>query len=80
MATLNVRLDDNLKQQAYAVLADLNITPSEAIRLYFQYITDNRSLPVKPAVITNEEDELLKTVRYRLANPMPGIKVTLDDL
>lgn len=80
MATLNVRLDDNLKQQAYAVLNDLNITPSEAIRLYFQYITDNRSLPIKQAVITDEEDELLQTVRYRLANPQPGIKVTLDDL
>lgn len=80
MATLNVRLDDNLKQQAYAVLSDLNITPSEAIRLYFQYITDNRSLPIKQTVITDEEDELLQTVRYRLANPQPGIKVTLDDL
>lgn len=80
MATLNVRLDDNLKQQAYAVLADLNISPSEAIRLYFQYITDNHSLPIKQAVITDEEDELLQTVRYRLANPQPGIKVTLDDL
>lgn len=80
MATLNVRLDDNLKQQAYAVLADLNISPSEAIRLYFQYISDNRSLPIKQAVITEEEDELLQTVRYRLANPQPGIKVTLDEL
>ncbi|MGX2968003.1 type II toxin-antitoxin system RelB/DinJ family antitoxin [Ursidibacter sp. B-7004-1] len=80
MATLNVRLDDNLKQQAYAVLADLNISPSEAIRLYFQYITDNRSLPIKQAVITDEEDELIQTVRYRLANPQQGIKVSLDDL
>ncbi|KAE9534601.1 type II toxin-antitoxin system RelB/DinJ family antitoxin [Ursidibacter arcticus] len=80
MATLNVRLDDNLKQQTYAVLADLNISPSEAIRLYFQYITDNRSLPIKQAVITDEEDELIQTVRYRLANPQQGIKVSLDDL
>lgn len=80
MATLNVRLDDELKQSTYAVLADLNISPSEAIRLYFQYISENRSLPIKQAVITDEDDELLKTVRYRLANPQPGIKVTLDDL
>ncbi|WP_241009072.1 type II toxin-antitoxin system RelB/DinJ family antitoxin [Aggregatibacter actinomycetemcomitans] len=35
MATLNVRLDNELKQQAYAVLEQLNISPSEAIRLYF---------------------------------------------
>ncbi|QIW15889.1 bifunctional antitoxin/transcriptional repressor RelB [Pasteurellaceae bacterium RH1A] len=80
MATLNVRLDDKLKQETYAVLADLNISPSEAIRLYFQYITDNRNLPIKQTVITEEEDELLQTVRYRLANPQPGIRVTLDEL
>lgn len=80
MATVNVRLDDNLKQQTYAVLSDLNISPSEAIRLYFQYIADNRSLPIKQAVISEEEDELLRTVRYRLANPQRGIRVTLDEL
>lgn len=80
MATLNVRLDDNLKQQAYAVLADLNISPSEAIRLYFQYITDNRRLPIKQAVITEEEDELIRIARQRIANPQGFVEVTLDDL
>lgn len=80
MATLNVRLDDNLKQQAYAVLADLNITPSEAIRLYFQYITDNRSLPIKQAVISDEEDALIRIARQRIANPQGFVEVSLDDL
>ncbi|EHK91012.1 type II toxin-antitoxin system RelB/DinJ family antitoxin [Aggregatibacter actinomycetemcomitans] len=80
MATLNVRLDNELKQQAYAVLEQLNISPSEAIRLYFQYITENRSLPIKPVIITDKEQELLDTVRYRLANPQKGIKVSLDEL
>ncbi|EER46979.1 bifunctional antitoxin/transcriptional repressor RelB [Actinobacillus minor NM305] len=80
MATLNVRLDENLKQQTYAVLEQLNISPSEAIRLYFQYISQNHCLPIKQAVITTEENELLETVRYRLANPQKGIKVTFDEL
>ncbi len=80
MATLNVRLDENLKQQTYAVLEQLNISPSEAIRLYFQYISQNHCLPIKQAVITTEENELLETVRYRLANPQKGIKITLDEL
>lgn len=30
MATLNVRLDDKLKNEAYAVLEKLNITPTES--------------------------------------------------
>ena len=80
MATLNVRLDENLKQKTYAVLEQLNISPSEAIRLYFQYISQNQCLPIKQTVITNEEDELLEIVRYRLVNPQKGIKVTLDEL
>jgi addiction module antitoxin, relB/dinJ family len=80
MATLNVRLDIALKQQAYAVLEQLNISPSEAIRLYFQYITDNHSLPIKSVVVTDEEQDLLEKVRYRLANPQKGIKVNLDEL
>ena len=40
MATLNVRLDDKLKNEAYAVLEKLNITPTEAVRLLFQYVAE----------------------------------------
>lgn len=80
MATLNVRLDDSLKQQTYAILERLNISPSEAIRLYFQYITENKRLPIKSVTVTDEEDDLLETIRYRLSHPQKGIKVNLDDL
>ncbi len=40
MATLNVRPDDKLKNEAYAVLEKLNITPTEAVRLLFQYVAE----------------------------------------
>ena len=46
MATLNVRLDDKLKNEAYAVLEKLNITPTEAVRLLFQYVAENGRMPV----------------------------------
>ena len=55
MATLNVRLDDELKQKTYAILERLNIYPSEEIRLYFQYITENQKLPIKSVSVTDEE-------------------------
>ena len=32
MATLNVRLDDKLKNESYSVLEKLNITPTKAVR------------------------------------------------
>lgn len=80
MATLNVRLDDKLKNEAYAVLEKLNITPTEAVRLLFQYVAENGRTPVKTVTISDSEDALLQTVRERLANPQKGIRVSLDDL
>ena len=80
MATLNVRLDDNLKKEAYAVLEKLDITPTEAVRLLFQYVAENGRMPVKTVTISDSEEVLLQSVRERLANPEKGIKVSLDDL
>ncbi|MDG1641039.1 type II toxin-antitoxin system RelB/DinJ family antitoxin [Klebsiella huaxiensis] len=80
MATLNVRLDDNLKKEAYAVLEKLDITPTEAVRLLFQYIAENGRMPVKTVTISDSEEALVQIVRERLANPEKGIKVSLDDL
>lgn len=80
MATINVRLDDKLKNEAYAVLEKLNITPTEAVRLLFQYVAENGRMPVKMVTLSDNEEALLQTVRERLANPQKGVKVRLDEL
>ncbi|EMD1655046.1 type II toxin-antitoxin system RelB/DinJ family antitoxin [Pluralibacter gergoviae] len=80
MATLNVRLDDKLKEEACTVLAKLNISTTEAVRLLFQYLAENGCMPVKTVTISDSEEALLRTVRERLADPLPGVKVRLDDL
>lgn len=80
MATLNVRLDDKLKEEAWIVLEKLNITPTEAVRLLFQYVAENGRMPIKTVTVSEDEDALLKIVRERLANPQKGIKVNLDEL
>lgn len=80
MATLNVRLDDNLKEEAWTVLEKLNITPTEAVRMLFQYVAENGRMPIKTVTVSDDEEALLKMVRERLANPQKGIRVTLDDL
>ena len=77
MATLTIRLDDKLKNDAYAELEKLDVTPSEAIRLTFQYIIENKRLPVKNITIS---EHLIEIVKKRLNNPQKGIKVNLDDL
>lgn len=80
MATLNVRLDDKLKEEAWKVLEKLDITPTEAVRLLFQYVAENGRMPVKVVTVSEEEEALLQVVRERLANPQQGIRVKLDDL
>ncbi|UXN34179.1 type II toxin-antitoxin system RelB/DinJ family antitoxin [Avibacterium paragallinarum] len=80
MATLNIRLDDELKQEAYAALQKMNLTPSEAVRLLFQYVAQNNKFPIQTVLVNDEDLELLKTVRHRLAHPEKGIKVSLDEL
>ncbi|ELY5814232.1 type II toxin-antitoxin system RelB/DinJ family antitoxin [Cronobacter turicensis] len=80
MATINVRLDDKLKSEAYAVLEKLGITPTEAVRLLFQYVAQNGRMPVKTLTVSDSEESLLRTVRERLADPQPGVRVDLDDL
>jgi len=80
MATLTIRLDDKLKNDAYAELEKLDVTPSEAIRLTFQYIIENKRLPVKNITISDSEADLIEIVKRRLNNPQKGIKVNLDDL
>ncbi|MGT6867492.1 type II toxin-antitoxin system RelB/DinJ family antitoxin [Escherichia coli] len=68
-----------LKNEAYAVLEKLNITPTEAVRLLFQYVAENGRMPVKTLTVSDSEEALLRTVRERLANPQEAIKVRLDE-
>ena len=80
MATLNVRLDDKLKEEAWKVLEKLDITPTEAVRLLFQYVAENGRMAVKTFTLSEDVAALVEVVRERLANPQKGIKVRLDDL
>ncbi|MGR6981438.1 type II toxin-antitoxin system RelB/DinJ family antitoxin [Testudinibacter sp. P27/CKL/0425] len=80
MATVNIRLDDQLKQDAYAALQKLDITPTEAVRLLFQYVAQNDKFPIQTVMVNDEDLALLDTVRHRLKNPEQGIQVSLDEL
>ncbi len=80
MATINIRIDDELKTRAYQELDRLGVTPSELMRQALQYVAERGQLPFRPVVITEEEDEaLIAIVRERLATPQ-RVKVSLDDL
>mgnify|MGYP001617972485 CR=1 FL=1 len=79
LASINIRIDDDLKARAYLELEKLGVTPSELIRQALQYVAERGQLPFKPVLMTEEDEALMATVRERLASPQ-RVKVSLDDL
>jgi RHH-type rel operon transcriptional repressor/antitoxin RelB len=79
MASINIRIDDDLKARAYHELEKLGVTPSELMRQALQYVAERGQLPFKPVLMTEDDEALLATVRERLAAPQ-RVKVSLDDL
>ncbi|MFO7705571.1 MAG: type II toxin-antitoxin system RelB/DinJ family antitoxin [Halopseudomonas sp.] len=79
MASINIRIDAELKVRAYRDLEKLGVTPSELIRQALEYVAERGQLPFRPVMMTEEDEALLATVRERLAAPQ-RVKVALDDL
>ena len=79
MATINLRIDDELKARAFEELKKLGVTPSELLRQTLQYVADSGELPFKNVLLTEEDAELLAIARERLREPQ-RVKVSLDDL
>ncbi|MDU9390697.1 type II toxin-antitoxin system RelB/DinJ family antitoxin [Pseudomonas japonica] len=79
MASINIRVDDELKARAYHELERLGVTPSEFMRQALHYVAEQGRLPFRPVLMTEEDEELVAIVRERLAAPQ-RVKVELDDL
>lgn len=80
MASINIRIDEDLKDRAYAKLETLGVTPSEVIRQTLEYIASSGKLPFQNEVLTSDEADLITLVRQRLSNPLPPIEVNIDEL
>ncbi|HEN3249033.1 TPA: type II toxin-antitoxin system RelB/DinJ family antitoxin [Yersinia enterocolitica] len=79
-----MRVDDELKESAYQEFEKLNLSPSEALRLFLRYVAENEKLPFSEvSVMVSNQDEdadILAVVRERLKNPAKRIRVNIDDL
>lgn len=84
MTTIQVRVNDELKKEAYQVFEKMNLSPSDAIRLFLRYVSENEKLPFSEvSVVVGEQDEdedILAVVRERLKKPCKRIRVNIDDL
>lgn len=80
MATMNIRIDDALKERAGEALDEIGVTASEAVRLTMEYVAKNKRLPVQVALLADEDADIIELARQRLARPGKRIRVAFDDL
>ena len=45
MANINIRIDDNVKKNAERVFAELGLTPTAAIVLFYHQVIRTKSIP-----------------------------------
>ncbi|MEN5038298.1 type II toxin-antitoxin system RelB/DinJ family antitoxin [Pseudomonas sp. TWI929] len=79
MASINIRIVDDLMARAYKELERLGVTPSELMHHALQYVAEQGKLPFELAQIAEEDEDLIATVKERLTSPQ-RMKMTLDDL
>lgn len=73
---LNVRMDDELKNEAIKVLESLGLSASDAVRMFFTRIVRDQAFPLELSV-PNEEtiaairegDEIIRTRAFRYKTP-----------
>lgn len=62
-AVVRARIDENLKEQAAAVLAAMGLTVSDAFRLMMVRIAEEGKLPFEPLIPNAETIEAIKAAR-----------------
>ena len=62
---MNVRMDRQLKEAGDAVLAHIGMTPSQAVRELWQYLTENGHMPVAKK---NDDEVLPDDIRSKVSS------------
>jgi DNA-damage-inducible protein J len=60
---VRARIDEQVKEEATAVLATLGLTVSDAFRLMMMRIATDKALPFQPLIPNAETIEAMKAVR-----------------
>lgn len=56
-ANVHVRMDEQIKNEAVAVLDDLGINVAEAINMYFRQIALRKAIPFELTTVKSEVEE-----------------------
>ncbi len=73
MATINARIDDDIKNQADEVLKLLNISQTQAIAAFYQYIAEQKKMPFVITTMVKTPSDLLRDSSDMLAEAVAVI-------
>jgi RHH-type rel operon transcriptional repressor/antitoxin RelB len=81
MASVNFRVNDALKEQAFLILKQQGVAPTEFFTDVLQYIVNTGMLPVRQVVVSEEDAALLALARQRMNDTDEMFEeISLDDL
>lgn len=72
-AVIETRIDSELKDRAAAVLEELGLTVSDAVRLLLTHVADEGSFPLHPAIDAGHDAWFRAQVQEALDDPTPGL-------
>lgn len=74
---MNVRIDENVKQQGDSVFAELGYTPSQVVRTVWSFAAQHAALPDRVtavlAMMAGDDEALARETRAETARQGPGI-------
>lgn len=80
MSTVNIRIDDKLKDEVHGYFEQAGIKPSDAVRGLYEYVRTHRALPFRNEILSDEDFQLLQEARNRVNDGATRIRVDLDAL
>ena len=78
--TVRARIDEQVKEEAAAVLASIGLTVSDAFRMMMVRIAKEKAFPFDPLVPNAETIEAMKAARRGEVTSVPGSDTLLSSL
>jgi DNA-damage-inducible protein J len=79
-AVVRARIDENIKEEATAVLAAMGLTPSDAFRILMTRVAREKALPFEPLVPNKETIEAMKEARKGKLKSFTSVDDLMADL
>lgn len=79
-SVVRARIDENIKEEASAVLATMGLTVSDAFRILLTRIAREKALPFEPLVPNEETVTAMLEARKGHLKPFKSIEDLLADL